>query len=232
MPVGYLPDMFGHIAQMPQILRLAGIGHAVVWRGVPAAIDSTGFWWVAPDGSRVRAEYLYGSYSNGRDLPSDPERLAARAHNYELELGDAALDGGGLLLMNGTDHHLPQPGLGKVVAEANDAQEEYQFAITSLPEYLELQPITELPEWWGELRSGARTNVLMGVASNRVDVHQACAAAERVDRARGRAAERAVRAARAVPAPPPRRSVAPPRAQQRPRLRRAPARTTKSSPRC
>ena len=32
---------------------------------------STGprFWWEAPDGSRVRAEYLYGSYSNGRDLP-------------------------------------------------------------------------------------------------------------------------------------------------------------------
>jgi hypothetical protein len=179
MPVGYLPDMFGHIAQMPQILRLAGIGHAVVWRGIPAAIDSTGFWWVAPDGSRVRAEYLYGSYSNGRDLPSDPELLAARARNYELELGHAALDGGGLLLMNGTDHHLPQPGLGTIVAEANDAQEEYQFTITSLPEYLELQPITELPEWWGELRSGARTNVLMGVASNRVDVHQACAAAER-----------------------------------------------------
>jgi hypothetical protein len=179
MPVGYLPDMFGHIAQMPQILRLAGIGHAVVWRGVPAAIESTGFWWVAPDGSRVRAEYLYGSYSNGRDLPSDPERLAARARNYEVELGDAALDGGGLLLMNGTDHHLPQPGLGNIVAEANEAQEEYRFAITSLPEYVELQPITELPEWWGELRSGARTNVLMGVASNRVDVHQACAAAER-----------------------------------------------------
>ena len=31
------------------------------------------------------------------------------------------LDDGGLLLMNGTDHHLPQPGLGKVVAAANDA---------------------------------------------------------------------------------------------------------------
>ena len=38
MRVGYLPDMFGHVAQMPQILRLAGIEQAVVWRGVPAAI--------------------------------------------------------------------------------------------------------------------------------------------------------------------------------------------------
>lgn len=179
MPVGYLPDMFGHIAQMPQILRLAGIGHAVVWRGVPAAVDKNAFWWVAPDGSRVRAEYLYGSYSNGRDLPSDPEKLAARARNYELELGAAVFEEGGLLLMNGTDHHLPQPGLGTVVTGANDTQDEYQFEITSLAEYLELQPITGLPDWWGELRSGARANVLMGVASNRVDVHQACAQAER-----------------------------------------------------
>ena len=39
MRVGYLPDMFGHIAQMPQILQLAGLEHAVVWRGVPSTID-------------------------------------------------------------------------------------------------------------------------------------------------------------------------------------------------
>ena len=33
-------------------------------------------------------------------------------------------------------------------------------------------PPTDLSTWDGELRSGARANVLMGVASNRVDVHQ------------------------------------------------------------
>ena len=38
MEVGYLPDMFGHVAQMPQILRAAGLEHAVVWRGVPSAV--------------------------------------------------------------------------------------------------------------------------------------------------------------------------------------------------
>ena len=58
-------------------------------------------------------------------------------------------------------------------------QHEYRFAITSLPEYLAAQPTDGLPTWCGELRSGARANVLMGVASNRVDVHQAAAAAER-----------------------------------------------------
>ena len=79
MQIGYLPDMFGHVAQMPQIIRLAGMEHAVVWRGVPAAVEQTAFWWEAPDGSRVRAEYLYGSYSNGRDLPPDAKSLVLRA---------------------------------------------------------------------------------------------------------------------------------------------------------
>jgi len=55
MEVGYLPDMFGHIAQMPQILAQAGLTDTVLWRGVPSAITATGFTWVAPDGSSVRA---------------------------------------------------------------------------------------------------------------------------------------------------------------------------------
>ena len=88
MRVGYLPDMFGHIAQMPQILRLAGLEHAVVWRGVPSddrpAPRSGG---APPTAPTVRAEYLYGSYSNGRDIPADPAQLVARARGYEAELG-------------------------------------------------------------------------------------------------------------------------------------------------
>ncbi|MCA1569360.1 MAG: hypothetical protein LC798_03355 [Chloroflexi bacterium] len=35
-PVGYLPDQFGHAAQLPQILRGFGIDGAVVWRGFGA----------------------------------------------------------------------------------------------------------------------------------------------------------------------------------------------------
>jgi mannosylglycerate hydrolase len=177
MDVGYLPDMFGHVAQMPQILRLAGLEHAVVWRGVPAAVEHTAFWWEAPDGSRVRAEYLYGSYSNGRDIPDDAKRLVLRARDYEAELGSARL--GDMLFMNGTDHQMPQPWLGRVVQEANAVQDEYEFVVSSLPEYVATQPVKGLVTVHGELRSGARANLLMGVGSNRVDVHRACATAER-----------------------------------------------------
>ncbi len=177
MDIGYLPDMFGHVAQMPQLLRLAGFDHAVVWRGVPERVEHTAFWWEAPDGSRVRAEYLYGSYSNGRDIPDDAKRLVLRARDYEHELGPARLKD--MLLMNGTDHQMPQSWLGRVVAEANAQQDEYEFAVTSLPEYLAEQPTAGLVTVCGELRSGARANLLMGVGSNRVDVHRACARAER-----------------------------------------------------
>ena len=177
MPIGYLPDLFGHIAQMPQILQRAGLEHAVAWRGIPSTVTQTGFLWEAPDGSRVRCEYLYGSYSNGRDIPEDAKGLVLRAVDYEQELGDARL--GSMLLMNGTDHQMPQPWLGRVVAEANAMQDDYEFVVTSLPEYLPQQPVEGLTTITGELRSGARANILMGVASNRVDVHQACAAAER-----------------------------------------------------
>jgi hypothetical protein len=180
MEVGYLPDMFGHIAQMPQILRQAGIEHAVVWRGVPAAVDRTAFLWTAPDGSTVRAEYLRHGYGNGAAMPNDAKALLARIRDHERELGSALRPADGILWMNGTDHEVPQTWLGRVVAEVNEIQDDYDLKVTSLAEYLSAAPRDGLPQWTGELRSGARANLLMGVGSNRVDVKQAAARTERM----------------------------------------------------
>ena len=82
MDVGYLPDMFGHIAQMPQLLHQAGLEHAVVWRGVPSAVDRSAFVWSAPDGSSVRAEYLPAGYGNGAALPEDAKQLVRRLRSW------------------------------------------------------------------------------------------------------------------------------------------------------
>jgi hypothetical protein len=180
MNVGYLPDMFGHIAQMPQLLASAGFEHTVVWRGVPSAVDRTAFVWEAPDGSEVRAEYLVAGYGNGAALPDDAKALIRRLRAQVEEFGPFLAPGDPMLLMNGTDHLRPQPGLGRLLAEANQIQDDFELAITPLPEYLQSAPRDGLPHWRGELRSGFRTNVLMGVASNRVDVKQAAAGAERL----------------------------------------------------
>ncbi len=180
MDVGYLPDMFGHVAQMPQILSQFGFGHTVLWRGVPAAVDRTAFHWSAPDGTTIRAQYLArGGYGNGAAIPDDAKALVRRIAAHERELGDMLV--GGILFMNGTDHQVPQAWLGRVVAEANEIQDDYEFVVTSLAEYLTgPAAATEgLAAWTGELRSGARANLLMGVGSNRVDTKQLAARAER-----------------------------------------------------
>jgi hypothetical protein len=179
MGVGYLPDMFGHIAQMPQILRQAGFDHAVVWRGVPAAVNRTAFWWRAPDGSGVRAEYLPVGYANGAAIPDDAKALVERIRAHETELGALLAADAPLLWMNGGDHQGLQTHVGRIVAEAAALTDDHHVHITSLTQYLAASSVVGLPTWTGELRSGARANLLMGVASNRVDVKQAAARAER-----------------------------------------------------
>jgi len=42
MPIGYVPDGFGHIAQLPQILRGFGIDNAFFWRGMGIEGDELG----------------------------------------------------------------------------------------------------------------------------------------------------------------------------------------------
>lgn len=184
MDVGYLPDMFGHIASMPQLLGLFGLDHAVVWRGVPNAVDAPAFWWQSPDGTRVRAEYLSAGYGNGSNMPDNADELAERIALFVAFQGN--LVGDVVLWMAGMDHEVPPAHLSRVVTELNarssgssDSAEAYSLTVGPLHDYLAGAPTDGLATHHGELRSGARANLLMGVASNRVDVKIAAAVAER-----------------------------------------------------
>ncbi|MGQ9622694.1 MAG: hypothetical protein ACUVTO_04525 [Candidatus Caldatribacteriaceae bacterium] len=103
MAVGYLPDSFGHIAQMPQLLKKSGIGYAVIWRGVPASVKTSEFWWEAPDGSRVLTLYMPFGYGVAANLPSDKETLLRRIKRLLEQLLPFATTSH-ILLMNGSDH--------------------------------------------------------------------------------------------------------------------------------
>ena len=86
LDVGYMPDQFGHIGQMPQILRMAGIERAMVWRGVPSAIPTSTFRWRSPDGSEVLTESLPFGYSSGWNLTQTKDASSlARALQGEIE---------------------------------------------------------------------------------------------------------------------------------------------------
>ena len=181
MPIGYLPDMFGHVAQMPQILRRAGIEDAVVWRGVPAAIDRNAFLWSAPDGSTVRAEYMPEGYGNASGLLAVPDLLPQAITRFVAE-SQAFFGDRSVLAMYGSDHTVPSPRLTGLVAGANEVLAHAEVRIETLADYIRgvhEGPAEDLPSWMGELRSGARANMLMGVTSARIDIKQAAARAER-----------------------------------------------------
>jgi mannosylglycerate hydrolase len=184
MPVGYLPDMFGHIAQMPQMLRRAGIDRAVVWRGVPSVIDRNVFTWESPDGSAVEAEYLVGGYGNGAYLFDVPDRLRVKLGEH-VDASEPFYGRNSILAMYGTDHAVPSPRLADLVDAVNADESPIIVRIETLAEYAgradaEGPPGDGRPRWTGELRSGARANMLMNVTSARIDVKIACARAERL----------------------------------------------------
>src|SRR6266446_5302076 len=120
MRVGYVPDCFGHIAQLPQILRGFGIDNAVFWRGVGADAQKSEFYWAAPDGTRVLVVYLADprGYSNAAVMPLTPEEFATRVEVLSANLLPKVTTNT-LLFMNGSDHLEPQDGLPEVIASAN-----------------------------------------------------------------------------------------------------------------
>ncbi len=169
LEVGYLPDQFGHIGQMPQILRQAGIERAVVWRGVPQVIGKTEFWWESPDGSRVMTEYLAFGYFLGGDIErfQDPAALAAALRRKVEQIGPFLADDR-MLVTVGSDHSGPDVTLPDRLAAAQRLLPDVAVSIGSLTDHLECDPPEGLPVWRGELRSSARAHLLPNVYSARV----------------------------------------------------------------
>lgn len=177
MLVGYVPDCFGHIAQLPQILQGFGIDNAVFWRGIDPEAEQSEFWWSAPDGSRVLGVYLDGEvgYSNARELPLDSAALLSRVERILATQGPRATTSH-LLLMNGSDHLEPQEGLPSALAAANIllAEREQRLVIGTLPQYIQAvqDANPELPTFSGEFRSSHVAHLLPGVLSTRMWIKQ------------------------------------------------------------
>ncbi len=120
MRIGYVPDCFGHIAQMPQILRGFDIHSAVFWRGVGAEAQKSEFYWTAPDGTSVLVVHLANSrgYSNAAVMPLSPQEFTTRVELLTANLLPKVTTST-LLFMNGSDHQEPQDGLPTAIEAAN-----------------------------------------------------------------------------------------------------------------
>ena len=176
MPVGYLPDLFGHVGQMPQIWRQFGLDNTILWRGFGGR--DAEYWWDAPDGSRVLMMHLPPEgYCNATRIVFDPEAMMARAAE-KVGYERARTRTGQALLMNGVDHVEPHTAIPDLIARLS-AQPDQRAHHSTLPAYVaavrgaveSTNPPLETVS--GELRGGTDyANLLPGVLSARVYLKQ------------------------------------------------------------
>jgi alpha-mannosidase len=181
MPVGYIPDPFGHIGQMPQILKGFGLESAAMWRGIGPELGQLEFIWEAPDGSSVEAIHLAVGYNTGLALNAGVEPALVQLDGLKRELLNRSVSGI-VPLMNGNDHAEPSPELSKTIetlklrlAERGQAVE---FVHTTLPQYFEMArehlvwERPETPHHIGEFRNSQLAFLLPGVLSTRMWIKQ------------------------------------------------------------
>ncbi len=179
MKVGYLPDQFGNISQMPQILRGFGIDNAIFGRGRQLTGDrKMEFVWRSPDGSEVFASLMAFWYNNAQRFPSDPDEALSYTQRIIDVMAPVAASRH-LLLMNGVDHLEAQPDVGEIIDAVQKRLADADIRHSTLPEYIHgaTQDLAdrrvELERVTGELREDRHCNVLAGTLSTRMYLKQA-----------------------------------------------------------
>ena len=183
---GYFPDSFGNISQAPQIVRGFGFDNAVFGRGIndvgsdnqiikQNGITRSELIWRAPDGSEVMGVLFANWYCNAMELPSDPDALRDRLASVVASASRFALTDH-LLGMNGCDHQPIQTNLHKVIALANEVQDEVEVKQSNFKDYIEaVRPYKDaFPVFEGEINGqlSAGSCPLICTASAHVDIKQ------------------------------------------------------------
>lgn len=169
--IGYVPDQFGSIGQLPQIFAGFGLRYAVVGRGIDTHDIPVEFRWHAPDGSGVLTSFLHGWYNNAQRLEDVPTKAAQQLRRAAEHLRTKAFSRH-LLLMNGVDHFEPQENLPPILAAVRPLLEPWKVVHSTLPAYfaaVEEELDAQVPVWVGELRQQrTRYMVLDGTLSSRM----------------------------------------------------------------
>jgi alpha-mannosidase len=175
---GYLPDSFGHPAQLPQILAGFGIRTLLFSRGLGDEVDDVGvvFRWRAGPAEIVACQML-PHYDNFARLTwhHDAEQRVRAIVAY---FGDAVRHAGAdeIVLANGSDHLPIEPELPEIL----DGLERTFGASFRIGRYEEHEPAPDgLPVFESELVGSRLQNVLRGVNSARIYLKQANERAER-----------------------------------------------------
>ena len=126
--IGYAPDQFGNISQLPQILDNFGIDNFVFGRGFSKFFrdekgnicrkpSPTEFIWKGPDGTEMLAIHMRHWYNNAQRFSADIEKAYKYVRSIEECYNNEFTFTPYLLLMNGVDHLEPQADLLPILDE-------------------------------------------------------------------------------------------------------------------
>jgi len=196
MEVGYIPDPFGHISQMPQILSGFGIDSVIFSRGSGRKVRQAGlvFRWVGPDGkSWVYAVMQVGMYVNlglwgvpegePMDTPNVDNRLALRQVENLFDLMEKWKSPTRILLLNnGCDHVPPQSKVPEMIDYVNAHQDRATLVQGTFEDFVNAlrKDVGPLAPVTGELHEGMEVGLLSGIFSTRMYIKQANASAQRL----------------------------------------------------
>ena len=183
--IGYAPDQFGNISQLPQILQGFGVDNFIFGRGYQH-MDwkdqewvlrdyNSEFLWEGPDGTKLTAIYLRHWYNNAQRFSSDTEKAMALV-NANKESFEGNLGSDQMLMMNGVDHLEAQEDLLPILEAINDklpqgeniSQTTMEAYVRQVQNYYEKHPEVQIDVWKGELRTGLITNILQNTLSSRI----------------------------------------------------------------
>jgi len=183
MKAGYIPDPFGHIAQLPQILKGFEIPSVLFWRGFGNEFEDQNlnieFLWNSPgNSSTIIAIFLMLSYGSVADLnlKSKSGRFSSALNKIKRVITrfEEFTATPYVLLNSGSDHHEARPEIPDLVKQWNDLypdkvleQNDFEYYVDKVLNY---NP--ELKSFQGELRGGKYAHLLSGVFSARMWIKQ------------------------------------------------------------
>jgi alpha-mannosidase len=173
---GWALDTFGHNAQMPQILKLAGMKSYWFQRGVSTADTPSEFLWQGIDGTRIPAFWLPIGYGPLAEVPGEEHEFNALLRSRFDSLAPFTR-GHERVLMAGADVYEPEEKLPVMIDKFNQSGKEPFAARFVLPSDFETLAAkrTDRPVIEGELNP-----VFQGIYSSRIEVKQAIRNMERM----------------------------------------------------
>ncbi|MBD3287419.1 alpha-mannosidase, partial [candidate division KSB1 bacterium] len=139
MRVGYIPDSFGHISQMPQIFQGFGIDNVILWRGFGGETgqEKSEYEWRAPDGTKALMIHLpEGGYARDFIATLNPDEISEKIESIFTKLLPRT-GSPHLLMLQGSDHLWAFPQLPELVDFLNTRYPEYRFVHSSLEDFME-----------------------------------------------------------------------------------------------